>query len=73
MGLKTFYANNYSDAVVLTDKSLFEGPSNIFDQTGTLPAGLKVTISKERDGWLFIEFPDSYRGWVNKDDLGYLR
>ncbi len=56
--------------IVSTDTPLREGPSEVFEQTGELPAGLKVFISEIRDGsWYFVESPKPFRGWV---ELKYL-
>ncbi len=56
--------------IVSTDTPLREGPSDVFEQTGELPAGLKVFISEIRDdSWYFVESPKMFRGWV---ELKYL-
>jgi hypothetical protein len=65
-----FYIKNINYAVALQDIPLYEGPSKIFNEKGTVRAGSKIIIGQFKDGWFQVEFPISLSGWINKDQLG---
>lgn len=62
----------WSQAVVLSPGTLFEGPSRIFSPGNTLNPGLKVIIKRPVNGWGLILSPSEYVGWVPVDQLGVL-
>ncbi len=57
-------------AIALKDVEMYEGPSKIFQQKGSLKAGAKVIIEENKEGWIFIKYPENLAGWVRKDNLG---
>lgn len=57
-------------AIVFKDISLQEGPSKIFSEKGKVKAGSKIIVGDFKDGWFFVEHPESLVGWVTKEYLG---
>lgn len=57
-------------AVAIEEGSVLEGPSKIFTDKVTLPAGAQVIVGKSVDNWVFIEAPLVYSGWVDRSLLG---
>lgn len=70
--LRSYGQNVWQEAIILKDIDVLEGPSKIFEPSGTIFSGSKVVISKEHQGWYFIKFPSKYAGWVKRDTLGLL-
>ena len=58
-----------SFAITLKDTPLYEGPSKIYSQITTLPAGAKFIVGEANNGWFYIQHPLSRVGWVYKDNL----
>lgn len=65
-----FYVKNINYAVALKDIPLYEGPSKIFTEKGTVRAGSKIVLGQFKEGWFYVEFPISLSGWISKDQLG---
>lgn len=70
MCLSKFYVEELTEAIALESLTLYEGPSKIFSEKGTLRAGSKVILSEEKENWYFIKYPISLTGWIEKKDLG---
>lgn len=70
MAFSLFYVKNINYAVALKDTPLYEGPSKIFTEKGSVRAGSKVVLGQFKEGWFYIEFPMSLSGWISKDQLG---
>lgn len=69
--LKVFYLDKKPVAIVLKEVEVYEGPSSIFEQKGTIKAGAKIRLGKINDKWAFVSAPESAVGWVNKESLGF--
>ncbi|MDH4467741.1 MAG: hypothetical protein QE271_06750 [Bacteriovoracaceae bacterium] len=71
--LEKSYDNHYlpaaNQAIILKETTLREGPSAIFNQSGKIPVGLKVSLGKIQDEWALIERPEEFYGWVGLNDL----
>lgn len=67
---KVSYLDKKPVAIVLKDAGVYEGPSAIFEQKGTIKAGAKIRLSKINDKWAFISAPENSVGWISKDSLG---
>ena len=65
-----FYVSKINYAVALKDTPLYEGPSKIFTEKGSVRAGSKIVLGQFKEGWFYIEFPMSLSGWISKDQLG---
>jgi hypothetical protein len=57
-----FYVKNINYAVALKDIPLYEGPSKIFTEKGTVRAGSKIVLGQFKEGWFYVEFPISRDG-----------
>jgi len=68
--LNNVFLSSLHYAIALKDIPTYEGPSKIFQQKGQLKAGVKIIIEENKDGWIFIKFPENLAGWVKKDHLG---
>ena len=64
-GFYQYEIQKYELVYVKEDRLIQRGPSAIFEETGVLPAGSKVFLSKEKNDWRYIEYPEVLRGWVN--------
>ena len=54
----------YEVSYNLEEKIVYSGPSTIFEQTQIVPKGLKVVFTKIDSDWKYIQFPESFRGWI---------
>ena len=70
--IKSILIKNLNQVVVLKTSHCKEGPSGIFEDNHELPAGLKIIVTKPKEGWYFIQHPSHLSGWVKKDDLGII-
>jgi tetratricopeptide (TPR) repeat protein len=64
------FLGNLNSAIALRDIPVYEGPSKVFQEKGSLKAGAKIIIGEFKEGWFFIQQPQELAGWVKKDDLG---
>jgi hypothetical protein len=71
-GFYKFYLSNIKFAISLNVAEIYEGPSEIFSKIGSVRPGEKVLIGEQHNGWLYISYPKSLNGWVNKTKLGIL-
>lgn len=60
------------EAILLKKSAVKEGPSAIFESHQELPAGIKLIVTKPKDGWYLIKYPSHFSGWVQSADLGIL-
>lgn len=67
-----FYLSNIRFAVSLDVVEIYEGPSGIFSKIGSVRPGEKILIGEESNDWVYISYPKSLNGWVNKSKLGIL-
>lgn len=67
-----FYLSNIKFAVSLDVNEIYEGPSGIFSKIGSVRPGEKILIGEEINDWVYISYPKSLNGWVNKSKLGIL-
>lgn len=72
LALKLTLNRDLKEAILLKKSALKEGPSAIFESHQELPAGIKLIITKPKDGWYFIKYPSHFSGWVQNADLGIL-
>ena len=70
LGFKGIALYGLKEAVVLKETKIYDGPSQIFSDIRTLPAGVKVLLSTENEGWLFIEYPRHLNGWLKAEEVG---
>ncbi len=72
IGIKSYTDTFHHKAVTLSEISVYEGPSGIFSESSSLPAGIKVILGKQKDGWIYIKYPLQFSGWVKREKLGIL-
>lgn len=63
------FINNQFAIVTQKEQPIFEGPSEVFDQSNELPIGLKVLVKDNNDGWYKIITPERFSGWVKKNSI----
>lgn len=73
VGTKFFYLDKKHVGVLFKDSQVFEGPSAIFKKSGKIPSGAKIVVGKEIEGWLFIERPVDYVGWIKSEQVGVIK
>ncbi|MFZ4712812.1 MAG: tetratricopeptide repeat protein [Bacteriovoracaceae bacterium] len=59
-------------AVALKASHSKEGPSAIFENNHDIPAGLRLIVTKPKEGWYFIQYPTHLSGWIKSEDLGIM-
>jgi len=67
-----FYLSKIKFAVSLDVMEIYEGPSGIFSKIGSVRPGEKILVGEESNDWVYISYPKSLNGWVNKGKLGFL-
>lgn len=72
IGIKYFLNKELQEAILLKKSVVKEGPSAIFESHQELPAGVKLIVTKPREGWYFIKYPTHFSGWIQNNDLGIL-
>lgn len=70
LGFKGLAMQGLTEAVVLKEAKVYDGPSKVFSDIRDLPGGVKVLLSTENDGWFFIEYPRQLNGWILAEDIG---
>lgn len=70
--VKLSWLDSHKFAVALKDTDVREGPSNLYEISGKLPAGLTLIIGRIYNGQVYIKSPSIYEGWVKKETLGVL-
>jgi len=73
MGLKEYFNKKFIKAIITQPTAVYDGPSDIYDEIGDLPQGLKIYLTTQRDSWYFIEYPESYRGWIDYSKLNVIQ
>lgn len=73
IGFKYLWLNKLNIGITFNEAEVYEGPSGIFEKTGKIPSGAKVIIGKTIEGWMFVQKPVDYVGWVKTKDLGVLK
>lgn len=66
---KMTYLDSRAFALNFKEVKIKQGPSDIYDDIGSLPVGTKVILGKKYNGWYFIEAPKKLNGWVNKNKI----
>ena len=62
------WIDSWPRKIVTAPKSLFEGPSALFEARGEIPAGIFV-ITNTKEDWEEIIYPARYSGWVKADGM----
>jgi len=70
VGFSKFYLKKMDFGIALEEVKIHEGPSNIYSPIGALNPGQKIIIGEKSNDWVFIKYPESFRGWVSKEKLG---
>lgn len=70
VAFSNFYLEQINYAVTFKDVPLYEGPSKIFSEKGTVKAGSKIILGEFKEGWFYVKFPISLAGWISKEQLG---
>lgn len=70
--LGSWTKSSYQTAFMLQDSKVFEGPSESFDVSQEVPAGVRVFIKKQDSKWLYISSPVHLVGWIQRSKLGIL-
>lgn len=68
-GASKLYLDRLDYAINLKEVKIFEGPSKMFPERGSIKPGTKVIIGQKDGEWLFIKSPLLLAGWVNKNDM----
>ena len=71
MAIYWFWVKDLNAVVVIKDSIVYQGPSKIYEQNGTLSSGSKVILSKRSNNWYYVRFPESHAGWVERSLLGF--
>lgn len=64
-----FLRHDTKIAITTREMSLREGPSGIFEPTGSIPEGTKIIYEDGPDNWKKIVSPFVLKGWVNADNF----
>lgn len=59
-----YLKENYHQVIVTEAHTTRKGPSEIFELDQELPAGMMITIKKNKSNWSHVFSPKSHRGWV---------
>lgn len=68
-GGQLYIKSLYSQAVILEKKAVLAGPSAIFEQSQELLPAMKVSLSKDYNGWRYVVSPSSHAGWIRSGKL----
>ncbi len=63
-----FWIHSWTPKIVTTAKSIYDGPSALFQIKGELPAGVMI-LTNTKGNWDEIIFPSRFSGWVKLDSL----
>jgi uncharacterized protein YgiM (DUF1202 family) len=69
---KQFYLSKIKTAISLDVVEIHEGPSKVFAKIGSVRAGEKVLVGEENNEWIYISYPRSLNGWIDKNKVGIL-
>lgn len=53
------------------ETAIYQGPSEIFEQAGLIPKGIKI-LGKEKENWVQVIYPSRLEGWVKKESISEL-
>ncbi len=67
-----WYSKSFESSIALKEEKLWEGPSQIYQQTTAIPKGLKVIIQRYPDGWVKIVSPSNFWGWTRAENIAVL-
>lgn len=70
--MKIWWNKDLNMAITLKGTQSKEGPSGIFENNHDLPAGVKLIVTKPKEGWYFIQHPSHLSGWVRHEDIGIM-
>lgn len=70
VGFSQFYLSKMEFGIALEEIKIYEGPSNIYSSIGALNPGQKIIVGQKDKDWVFIKYPESFRGWVAVEKLG---
>ena len=73
IGSYFFYFSSLKTGVLLNQSELREGPSKVYEQIDELTAGTKLIFGEENSGWIMIERPNNYTGWVEVNKIGFIK
>lgn len=65
-----FYLKKMDFGIALEEIKIYEGPSSIYSSIGALAPGQKIIVGEKDRDWVFIKYPESFRGWIAKEKLG---
>ena len=63
---------NHAAAIVMKETPLREGPSEAFEEAGSIGEGLKIIIGQSDGKWHLIRYPFHLSGWVSANDIKIL-
>lgn len=66
------YLKHLNTAVSLEEIPVRVGPSEVYEQSYLLPAGAKILLGEETEGWGMIQRPKELAGWVKLKNFGRL-
>jgi len=66
------WINSWPKKIVIETQTIKEGPSAIFNNQGELPLGVML-ITTKKDGWLYIQYPSRFNGWIKDTGLKELK
>ncbi len=66
--LLNLWVNNWSKYISNEEIKLSSGPSAVFLTERSIPSGI-LLIGKDYDGWLKIQYPSRFQGWVKKSQI----
>lgn len=71
--LFSYVLSGHNVGIVVEDFQIRQGPSSIYDDSGLLPAGAKIIVGREYNGWHFVKRPSFYTGWIKEESFMSLR
>lgn len=67
----SLWTKNWPWYVFEKEAAVYSGPSEIFEQVGSVPRSIKV-LGSQKDSWIKVIYPSRLDGWVKKENLSEL-
>ncbi len=67
----SLWTKNWPWFVFEKEAAVYAGPSEIFEQVGSVPRSIKV-LGTQKDSWIKVIYPSRLDGWVKKENLSEL-
>lgn len=71
-GMNHLYLRDLNAVVSLKNVPVRVGPSKVYEQSYLLPAGAKILVGQDKEGWSLVRRPKELAGWVKLENFGRL-